>query len=155
MLNNTLDLQVKHYLYSTVVLPLKRLNVEITPVQTPFVNKASGEMWYVELSRTPVAERIRHNYQRERLDYKPSYIVSIQRSGSYSKVPLCRYDGKEHSIVLFERGFKTIKAPNLLQQFKRVFEGYTPFTNVEVNNSKSYYVQLMRRMGISDNDSTY
>ncbi len=137
--------QLKLYLYSQVVVPLKDVIVDFTSINSPIKDK-SGAMWFVEVSQEPMTERVRFNYQRDRQAQRPNSVILLRKDGSYERVLLAYYSKRGREVTLFEQGFKKADMPYLLNKFHEVFSENEPFSKVNIDHKRNGYAKLTMRI---------
>lgn len=149
MLKHTDSRSIKLYLYSCVILPIKKLNVEFSRVETPFFDKETGAKWFVELIREPLTENVRHHFQRDRQERERNWLVTISKENYYERFPIAYYNQKTHEVRLYEVAFKKLGMAHVLGHFYEAFDTHTPFTKITIDSSAQEYQRVARRTGVN------
>lgn len=118
---------VEIYIYSSVVLPLKRLNVSELPFASP-IQSNEGRTWKLSIRRETLDRLFRRNYQRTQANRGRDWIVYLD-TGEKS-LPVARYKLKSHKVIVYEEPFRALDAMPLMGTMCSVFNKNTPFTKI-------------------------
>lgn len=135
--------ELETYIYSSVVLPLKGLNLPELHSPTPLTDDA-GIAWYFMLKRTPIRPSYRRNYQREIANAKRNYWITFGSRGMPSQV-IGEYNIKNHWVKLWEKPFRDINAMPIFSKLWNTLDNNTPFTKIIVITGNSMPVIPNRR----------
>lgn len=134
---STKDVEV--YLYSSVILPLKALDVERFSYPSPFVDKAGFEAT-ISIG-TPIIDRSEYTYRYERElahNGRPKVVICHYRGKAYV---LAEYSPKRKVIEVFEHTFEK-KLPYGRLMFRKLVEAFEqahPFSRVKITRRQPEY----------------
>ena len=120
---------VEAYIYSSVVLPLKKLNVEYLEIQSP-IRDETGQVWQLSLNQTPITGNFRRRYQRTQAERKRNWNICLTTGRETFVVG--EYNIKNHWVKLYEAPFRKVNAIMLLGKLHDVLNRNTPFTKIIV-----------------------
>lgn len=118
---------VETYIYSSVIVPLKEMNVPPLDFATPIRGEADRE-WLLSVRQQPLNRDYRRNYQRTQAQRSRDWQV-ILFTGQREYV-VATYNRKQHWVKIYERPFKILKAMPLMGKLYEGFYQNTPFTKV-------------------------
>lgn len=123
---------VETYIYSSVILPLKSLNVPSLEYPSP-IKGENGNVWQLSTRLAPVNREFRRNYQRTQALRRADWQV-ILYNGSRPYI-IATYNPKNHWVKLYERPFRKLMAKLLMAKIQEAFNKNTPFTKVIVEQT--------------------
>lgn len=119
---------VETYLYSSVIIPLKRLNVRPLDFPSPITSSNGKKVWQLRVESELPRRNYRRNYQNTQARRRANQQV-ILWTGQHEYV-VAMYNPHNHWVKVYERPFKILKATPLMGKMYEVFSKNTPFTKV-------------------------
>lgn len=124
---------VETYLYTSVILPLKRLDVPELEFGSP-IQGDDGQAWTLYIGSEDPVRRYRRNYQNEEARQTSSYKIMLHAGksdgGSHIRYQVASYDVKRHTVEMYEQPFKTLNAMPLFGRLHSLFSSNAPFTKI-------------------------
>lgn len=117
---------MESYIYSSVILPLKELEVESLSMETP-MRDAQGRGLQLSLTREEVVGDFHHNYQREAARTHARWVVRL-RGGNVNKL-VADYSPKRHTVRLYGWN-QDSEYRMLMNKLAEAFLSNTPFDKV-------------------------
>lgn len=118
---------VETYIYSSVIMPLKALNVPSLDIPSPIRGNRDRE-WSFQVRQAPLTREFRRNYQRTQAQRRSNMQV-VLFTGSAEYV-VASYNRKQHWVKIYERPFRVLKAMPLLGKLYEGFYQNTPFSKI-------------------------
>lgn len=118
---------VETYIYSSVILPLKQLNVPDLPFPTP-MRGDDGQEWSLMVRPQPLFGNFRRNYQRTQAQRRADMQV-ILFTGSKEYV-VAQYNRKNKWVKVYQRAFMRLAAMPIYGKLFEAFQKNTPFAKV-------------------------
>lgn len=119
---------VETYLYSSVIIPLKQLNVRQLDFPSPISSNDGRKLWTFRIAPEPPRRRYRRNYQNT-LAQRRANLQILLSTGNREYV-VATYNSKTHWIKVYERPFKTLGATPILGKLYEILNKNTPFTKI-------------------------
>lgn len=119
---------VETYLYSSVILPLKGMNVRPLDFPSPISSIDGKRVWELRVMPEPQHRVFRRNYQNTQARRNANQQVVLW-TGTAEYV-IATYQPRNHWVKVYERPFKTLKATPLMGKLYEVFSKNTPFTKI-------------------------
>lgn len=119
---------VETYLYSSVVIPLKGMNVRPLDCPSPIFSNNGKRAWEFRVQAEPLRRSYRRQYQREQALAQANQQVVLW-TGKNEYV-VATYNTRHHWVKVYERPFRILKATPLLGKLYEVFQTNTPFGKV-------------------------
>lgn len=125
---------VDSYIYSSVVLPLKELDVDGLAISSPMTTRR-GQPIKLQVTREETGHRrYDHNYQRD--EARNSALHLIWYKFGYNQGVLADYDSRKHNVRVYAPAFRDVDDGKfLMNKLLQAFGNYTPFTNVSIEES--------------------
>lgn len=121
---------MESYIYSTVILPLKELDVEGFSVRSPMTHP-NGKRIDLFVNREETGHlRHEHNFQRE--EWRNAALHLIWFKMGYDMRVLADYDHRKHKVRVYKPAFSRLQTNLLMNKLIEAFNMYTPFNGVEV-----------------------
>jgi hypothetical protein len=121
------------YLYTSAILPLKRLNLEELDFPSPLRGE-NGEVWTLSLERAAVPRRYRRNYQNMQANRRRDWHV-ILKVAHGQKYILASYNERNHWVKMYQEPFKVLGAMPLFGRLHHLFNTNTPFGKIVVEDA--------------------
>lgn len=119
---------VETYLYSSVIAPLKKLNTNLSGVESPLRSTNGEKVWTLQVVPEPPIRSYRRQYQRMQARRKANLQVVLY-TGTREYV-VAMYNPKHHWVKVYERPFRVLKATPLMGKLYEAFQNNTPFSKV-------------------------
>lgn len=119
---------VETYLYSSVVVPLKKLSTNLSEVKSPITSNDGKREWTIQVLPEPPARRYRRQYQRMQASRNANLQV-ILFTGKREYV-VATYNPRHHWVKVYERPFRVLHATPLMGKLYEAFQNNTPFGKV-------------------------
>lgn len=122
---------VETYIYTSIVLPLKGLNLPELNYSSPITDEL-GERWTFSLERTPVTGEFRRNYQRNLAQQNRNWWLILRSGNGEPKRVIGEYNVRSHFVKLWQEPFKQAGAMPVFGKLQEALDTNTPFTKVIV-----------------------
>jgi hypothetical protein len=138
---------VESYIYSTVILPLKGLQIDGLNQSSP-IRGDRGRDWKLGLIREDVQGEFAHNYERDDAREQAWWLVTLS-DGARTSI-IADYDPRRHNVTIFKGSTGSWKGINiLLNKLDEAFRRNTPFDKVKVvDDKRSVAVSAETRLGV-------
>lgn len=124
---------VETYIYTTLILPLKNLNLPELQYDSP-IRDGVDSLWQFRLERTPtMGSDFRRNFQRDRAENNREWWFVLYRGGE--KTVVGEYNRRSHWVKLWDEPFKESGAMLVFGKLLEAVETNTPFTKVIVEHT--------------------
>jgi hypothetical protein len=123
-----------NYIYSTVVLPLKELDVDGLSSVSPITDDNGRQAQFHVGNEDIHNVRYAHNFQREEAQRSTLRLVFLKYNRT--TIIVADYNPKKHNVNIYTPQLETIEGGKLiLNKLIHAFENHTPFTRVELQSS--------------------
>lgn len=120
---------VESYIYSTVILPLKNLNVDSLDSSSP-IQDSQGHVLALGLTRETVSGDWNHNYQRDTARENAKWLVYLE--GGHGNFVVADYDPMKRNVRVYEPPFRQLGLQILRNKLAAAFRDNTPFNTVRL-----------------------
>jgi hypothetical protein len=121
--------ELDNYIYSSIILPLKGLDVPPVVSSSPMEMMANIFLHF-EIRREEIRGDFQHNFQREAARELAGFLV-VALVG-YNGYIAAHYDQHRHRVTVWPEALTKLGAPKLVvNRFTTAFEEHTPFDKVE------------------------
>lgn len=134
--------EVENFLYSSVIVPLKNLDVDLG-IPNP-IRSDQGQEWYFETSRTPVLRRARRNYQRRRQESNRDWQVLMDARDGHGFRLIAEYSIANHWVRMYEQPFRDTNSMMIFGKLYNLFVDNQPFSKVIVSKEPKNTVRQRR-----------
>lgn len=133
---------MENYIYSSVILPLKNLNVPDLDLPSP-IKGENGNFWSLQVQREPLLREYRRNYQRTQAIRNSNFQVVLYNGTS--EYVLATYHPKQHWVKLYQKPFRKLNAMMLLSKIHQALYQNEPFTKIMMETEAPRRRQARRR----------
>lgn len=118
------------YLYTSIALPLRQLNVPVLEFGSP-MRGDKDEEWTILLDKAPV-RHYRRSGQRHRAHQNSDWLIKLHVSddGDGRTYTLARYNVKNHNVTMYSHPFKVLNAIPLYGKMHDMFKRCEPFNEI-------------------------
>lgn len=118
---------VETYIYSSVIIPLKQLNIPDLQFPSP-IRGENGEDWQFSVRSQPINRDYRRNYQRTQAMRRANQQVMLFAEGREYVVAM--YHPRQKWVKIYKRPFHSLKAVPLMGKLYEAFYTNSPFGKI-------------------------
>lgn len=136
---------VDAYIYTSIIMPLKNLNMQEIEFGSPMETKDGYPMTFY-LDDSPMTREYRRQYQRTQAQRRADKLIKLHIDGGESPGMhiLCSYNNKTHRITLYQDTFRRLGLNMLFNRMQLAFSANTPFTKIILGDKPPTF-ELRRR----------